>query len=183
MTPNLRLAAKEGRRLLAEMDAVVAYLFDNAEEYAPAVASPPPGDAARGQTLVESVGCLGCHVVGDTVRDTTSLARTFGQPLQAVGSKAGYAWLFDWVRAPSRYSPDTLMPSLRLTDTEAADVASYLQTLTAEPAGSAEAAVRGDEQYREIIRRRSPSGCCCCRSAARSCRRFPGRPVRSRTTR
>jgi cbb3-type cytochrome oxidase cytochrome c subunit len=43
----------------AEIDAVVTYLFANSEEFQPAVASPPMGDAASGKAIVESIGCLG----------------------------------------------------------------------------------------------------------------------------
>lgn len=113
----------------AEIDAAVAYLFANAEEYRPAIASPPRGDAAAGKTLVESIGCLGCHVVDEKDRSAAGPRRTFGQPLQAIGSKTTYEWIFDWVRDPRHYSPETFMPDLRLTDAQAADVASYLFSL------------------------------------------------------
>ena len=52
--------------------------------------------------------------------------RTFGQPLQNVGNKTTFEWLFDWVRDPKHFSPDTYMPDMRLTDQEVADVATYL---------------------------------------------------------
>jgi mono/diheme cytochrome c family protein len=141
----------------AEIDAVVAYLFANADDYTPAVSSPTRGDATHGRQLVESVGCLGCHVAAGAVRDTTSLRRTFGQPLEGVGSKTTYAWLFDWVREPSRYSPDTRMPNLRLSDSEAADVASYLQTLTSAPLETGATSSVDDEVYRAVLRRYAPS--------------------------
>lgn len=58
----------------------------------------------------------------------------FGPELSGVGTKlkAGRTedqargWLFDWLRNPRHYSSYTLMPSLRLTEAEANDLAAYL---------------------------------------------------------
>jgi mono/diheme cytochrome c family protein len=136
----------------AAIDAVTAYLFEQSGAYTPAVVTPPRGDASRGRALVESVGCLGCHVVGAASRNDVSLRRTFGQPLDGVGSKTGRAWLFDWVRDPARFSPSTRMPNLRLDAPQAADVATYLGTLTgAVPAIPEQAA--DDDLFRRVIAR------------------------------
>jgi cbb3-type cytochrome oxidase cytochrome c subunit len=136
----------------AAIEAVTTYLFASAEPYALAVTTPPHGDPARGKALVESVGCLGCHVVGDAAREEASLRRTFGQPLDAVGGKTSEAWLFDWLRDPTRYSPTTRMPNLRLSAPEAADATAYLLTLTRE-----RTALRpppsDDDSYRAVLRR------------------------------
>ena len=113
-----------------EIDAVVSYLFANAEEHEPAIGFPGRGNAENGRRIFESVGCLGCHVAGDETREGAGPRRTFGQPLQAIGSKTDYVWLFDWIRNPRHYSPETYMPDLRLNDFEVADVATYLAGLT-----------------------------------------------------
>ena len=113
----------------AEINATVAYLFANSDEFAPVAASAPQGSVASGKAIVESVGCLGCHVVEEKDRSAAGPRRTFGQPLQAIGSKTSAAWIYDWVRDPKHYSPETFMPDLRLTDGEAADVAAYLFSL------------------------------------------------------
>lgn len=138
----------------AAIDAVVGYLFANSEPYTPVAANAAAGRPERGKLMAESVGCLGCHVVGDSSRDQASLRRTFGQPLEGIGSKTSRAWLIDWVREPARYSPGTRMPNLRLSSEEAADVAAYLATLTtnvpAPPGVDAD-----DERYRAVIRRYS----------------------------
>jgi mono/diheme cytochrome c family protein len=112
-----------------EIASVVTYLFDKSEEYTPAVASPPQGDAEAGKKVVESVGCLGCHVTEEKDRSAAGPRRTFGQPLQSVGSKTTYSWIYNWVRDPKHFSPETYMPNLRLTDREAADVATYVFSL------------------------------------------------------
>ena len=113
-----------------EIDAAVAYLFANSEEHDFAVLFPPRGNAERGQELVESVGCLACHITEDQDRLAAGTRRTFGQPLQNIGNKTSYEWLFDWVRDPTHFSSETYMPDLRLTNREAADIATYLSTLT-----------------------------------------------------
>ena len=122
-------SAEDGPRNEAEIKATVAYLFANSEEFTPLASSAPQGSAEAGKTVVESVGCLGCHVVEDKDRSAVGPRRTFGQPLQAIGSKTSPAWIYDWVRDPKHYSPETYMPDLRLTDREAADVTAYLVSL------------------------------------------------------
>ena len=122
-------APEDAPRNEVEIDAVVAYLFANAEDQEFAVALPRRGDATRGQEIVESVGCLACHINGSEGRLEAGPRRTFGQPLQNIGRKTTYEWLFDWVRDPKHYSPETYMPNMRLTDREVADVAAYLSGL------------------------------------------------------
>ena len=112
-----------------EINATVAYLFANDTELRPETANPPRGDAKRGEQVVKTVGCLGCHVVDEKTRAEAGPHRTFGQPLQNIGNKTSYEWLFDWVRDPKHYNPATYMPDLRLTDAQVADVATYLTTL------------------------------------------------------
>src|SRR5205807_10118722 len=73
--------------------------------------------------------CQGCHVVGEGSREAAGPRRTFGQPLENIGNKTTYEWVFNWVRDPKHFNPDTYMPNLRLTDAQAADVATYLMTL------------------------------------------------------
>jgi mono/diheme cytochrome c family protein len=133
------------------LDAIVSYLFSTSADYTPLPAR-AGGDAARGRSVVESVGCLGCHVTGDTARDTAGVRRTYGQPLQGIAGKVDVAWLADWVRDPARFSPGTRMPNLRLTDPEAADVAEYLKTLGSPELPAARPAVE-DEAYRGVLRR------------------------------
>jgi mono/diheme cytochrome c family protein len=113
----------------AEISAIVAYLFANTEKYEAAVKNPSHGDAKRGEEIVKSIGCQGCHVVGEGKRDEIGPRRTFGQPLENIGNKTTYEWIYNWVRDPKHYSPATYMPNLRLTDPQVADVATYLSGL------------------------------------------------------
>jgi cytochrome c2 len=112
-----------------EINAVADYLFANTEPYEPAAKNPPRGDAKEGEKIVKAIGCQGCHVVGEGSREAVGPHRTFGQPLENIGNKTTYEWVYNWVRDPKHYNPATYMPNLRLTDAQAADVASYLVTL------------------------------------------------------
>ena len=113
----------------AEIGAIVSYLFANSEKHDFAVKNPPHGDAANGEKIVKDIGCQGCHVVGEGKRDEIGPRRTFGQPLENIGNKTTYEWIYNWVRDPKHYSPETYMPNLRLTDSQVADVATYLSGL------------------------------------------------------
>jgi len=113
----------------AEINAIAAYLFANSEKHEFAVKNPPHGDAKSGEKIVKEIGCQGCHVVGEGKRDEIGPRRTFGQPLENIGNKTTYEWIYNWVRDPKHYSPDTYMPNLRLTDAQVADVATYLSGL------------------------------------------------------
>ncbi len=123
--------AENLERQKAEIRASVAYIWDRSEtpEYAPA----PPGDAARGELLFETVGCTGCHLrEADSTRDDyfPQFNRLHGPNLIRLGSKVSSGWLYAWLKNPEQHNPSTLMPSLRLTDREAADLAVYLLSST-----------------------------------------------------
>ena len=133
----------------AEIDAAVAYLFANSDDHRFTVTRPPRGSEERGQRVIESVGCLACHIIEDETRTEAGPRRTFGQPLQNIGSKTTFEWLFDWVRDPSHYSPDTFMPDLRLTEQEAADVAAYLVSLAG--AGGEESKAAYDQAFLDEV--------------------------------
>lgn len=139
-----------------EADAIVAYLFDASTILE--LETAPTGDAGRGQDLVETVGCLGCHMIGEyEVTEESAAANTrftgyrhAGPNLAGVGSKVGADWLYTWVRDPSHYWPDTNMPDLRLSDREAADVAAYLAGLT-DPDWEAPSVPEVDPEVRDEV--------------------------------
>jgi cytochrome c2 len=114
-----------------EAEAITAYLVHIADEYRPVRTYPGGGNPVRGKTLVESVGCMGCHVVGDDdrLRSGRGIHYDVAPELSRVGSKVTADWLYDWIQDPKRYRPETRMPDLRLTDTEARDIVAYLMTL------------------------------------------------------
>jgi mono/diheme cytochrome c family protein len=143
-------APEDAVRNEVEISAAVAYLFANSEPYQFPVPAPPRGDAKQGEQIVRSIGCLGCHVIEEKDRTAAGPRRTFGQPLQSIGSKTTYVWLYNWVRDPKHYSPDTYMPNLRLTDAQVADVATYLATLTG-PGGDAARATPTQQQADAVL--------------------------------
>jgi cytochrome c2 len=122
----------------AEIHAIVTYLFSKSSHRVwPAG---PAGDAAHGKQLVESIGCMACHIAQDTVkddqgvvrvarRDDFPLERHFGFNLTGVGSKTNANWIYNWVKNPKAYDAQAPMPSLRLSDQEAADITAHLLTL------------------------------------------------------
>jgi cytochrome c2 len=124
----------------AELHAIVSYLFakSTARQWPAPTAA---GDAARGKELVDTIGCMGCHIAQDTVKDEKSgavrvarrddfpMERHFGFNLTGVGTKTNANWVFNWVKNPKAYDPLAPMPSLRLSDQEAADITAYLMSL------------------------------------------------------
>ena len=116
-------------RNTAGIQAITTYLFDKSEKI-DYPAPPVRGDVVRGEKLVAKTGCRACHVVGegdDKGQDYD--LRNFGPSLNDVGSKLESGWLYAWLKDPTAYFPDTLMPDLRLTDQEASDITAYLLTL------------------------------------------------------
>src|SRR4029079_1227606 len=104
--------------------------------------SPPAGgSAARGQQILANVGCMGCHVASEQIKDEKTgqirlarrddfpLERNYGFNLAGVGTKTHAAWIYNWIKDPKAYYAEAPMPSLRLTDQEASDITAFLLTL------------------------------------------------------
>lgn len=112
-----------------QAEAVTAYLWD-ASSKSPfgLTGGAAGGDARRGKAVFESVGCQACHALGPQtkVRAMRGTSYDIAPELTRVGSKVGAGWIYDWVKNPRHYNPTTRMPSLRLTDQEAKDVAVFL---------------------------------------------------------
>ncbi len=126
-------------RTQTEVWGLVAFLRDTAEPFSPTLWKQEP-DAANGKRLFgeKTIGCVGCHATKDFPNPLEGgKPNDFAPDLSSVGSKAGYAWLMDWILKPSHYWDGTKMPELRLTVPEAADIAAYLAGLR-DPAWEAE---------------------------------------------
>jgi cytochrome c len=103
------------------------------EDHVPAQSRVPGGDAARGQALIASYGCTGCHAVPGI---TPSIG-TVGPPLAGFAQRGHIAgrlpnrptMLTAWLRDPPAIDPATAMPNLGLSEAETLDVAAYLYTL------------------------------------------------------
>jgi cytochrome c1 len=103
------------------------------EDEAPAPFPVIGGDAERGQALIASYGCAGCHAIPGI----TPSVGTVGPPLAGFARRAYIAgrllnrptMLSAWLRDPPAIDPATAMPNLGLSEAEALDVAAYLYTL------------------------------------------------------
>ena len=111
-----------------EVAAIVEYVFEHSTDDAD-YAAPPRGNAERGETLVNEIGCLGCHLTDETGYDQASIYRRRGPALVGTGTKLDAGFVYEWVRNPRHYWEETYMPDLRLTDQEAADITAWLMGL------------------------------------------------------
>lgn len=124
--PNFRFSDDEAA-------AITAFLWSIGKEgtFHAAKGAGSGGDASRGKELVGTIGCKGCHVVGDDVRmrQARGFSYDMAPELTRAGSKLDPDWAFAWIKNPRSYRATARMPNLRLTDAEARDVVAYLMTL------------------------------------------------------
>ena len=102
----------------------------SAQENIPPLA---PGSPAHGAELIAEKGCGACHMIPGI----TGASGLVGPPLTLMGRRIFVAGLLRntpqnlaaWVLEPQRYVPGNAMPSTGLTESEALDVAAYLETI------------------------------------------------------
>lgn len=113
---------------MAEVNAMAEYIWDKSKPYEPNEKY-RGGNADKGKELISSVGCMGCHGV-DGLEENSNKVKAYAGPwLSGIGSKVSPDWLVSWLKKPWHYQEDTIMPSMRLSDQEANDIAAYLLTL------------------------------------------------------
>jgi mono/diheme cytochrome c family protein/predicted nucleic acid-binding Zn-ribbon protein len=89
-----------------------------------------PSLVAQGKQLTETIGCKGCHGFAQGEFSTVlGQSKDVVPNLQNVAAKVGSQWIYHWIKNPKDYSPETRMPSLRLSDQEAFAITAYLSTL------------------------------------------------------
>ncbi len=110
-----------------EVAAIVEYIFEHAVDE-PAYPAPPSGNPGRGETLFAETGCTGCHLTDETGFAEASVYRRRGPALVGTGTKLDAGFVYAWIRDPKSHWSETFMPSLRLTDREAADITAWLMT-------------------------------------------------------
>lgn len=113
---------------MAEVNAMAEYIYRTSRSYKP-LQKYTGGNAGAGKELIETIGCVGCHMVEGIDDKWNNLNQKKGTYLTGLGSKVDPDWLVSWLKKPSHYQEDTIMPSFRLTDKEANDIASYLLSL------------------------------------------------------
>lgn len=167
----------------AEVKALVAYLWNNSEETYPAKDADSRaeswftgGNATAGEKLFDTVGCKACHVASSDFTNArpegyykydNPIYKEFDSApnLYTVGSKVNAKWLYHWLKNPSGYSHETAMPSLRLSDTEARDLTTWLMTLKGQEFPAVEGladALQNEEMIRKgewIVRNYGCFGC------------------------
>jgi cytochrome c2 len=118
------------KRNAAEINAITEFLWANSKPKE-LPAGKTNGNPDMGKQIVETVGCFGCHAIGQIkeVANLSQIRRRHGYNLENQGSKVTQSWIYNWVKDPTQVWPETKMPSLRLTDEEAANVAAYLSSL------------------------------------------------------
>ena len=116
--------------------AMRALLFAMFGSAALAQESVPPlavGSPEHGAELIAEKGCGACH----TIPGITGANGLVGPPLTLMGRRIFVAGLLRntpqnlaaWVLEPQRYVPGNAMPATGLTESEALDVAAYLETI------------------------------------------------------
>ena len=95
------------------------------------------GDEVRGEELITARGCLGCHTISTSEFD--DVGSSFASNLDRVGEKANFNYLVSWIMNPRHHNPKTVMPSLRLSEEDARDIATFLTSKVSEDAEYPEA--------------------------------------------
>ena len=119
------------KRNETEIAAIVEYLFPNGDKK-PTNQKKYIGNKENGEKLFGVVGCKGCHIIENnpnniaTTANQENLFRQHGPNLIGLGSKTSAKWIYEWLKEPSDYWHETVMPSLRLSDQEAKDLTAYL---------------------------------------------------------
>ncbi len=135
MTPCRRIRSTIEKHLLP-MLLLLTMLLVNA--CATNVSTPPlfevqDGDPERGLQVFEEYGCHTCHAIPGVQRADSYV----GPPLDRYAQRAfvgGVAPnipsnLIRWIQSPQALNPDSAMPSLGVTESDARDMAAYLYTL------------------------------------------------------
>jgi len=142
-----------------EIFAITEYLYPNGDKTNFNNSSEFIGDAENGEKLFNSVGCKGCHVIDNNITelgevsldydlytsnygyevdtsgtgyekmDRYTLLKYQGPNLIGMGSKTDAEWIYNWIKNPEEYWPDTKMPNLRLSHEESKDITAYLISL------------------------------------------------------
>lgn len=124
----------------AEVHAITAYLYAKSTKPEGFVEVKQAGDPEQGKNLFMQKGCMSCHAHKEfpesafpaVVKDY--VAADYGPNLSEVSAKfpdkkSGEAWLANWIHAPEKYHPKTLMPNLQISLEDSAHIASWLLSI------------------------------------------------------
>ena len=115
----------------------------------------------KGKMLFEDLGCHGCH---ETTGFGEDKKRIIGPSLRNIRNKVKAEWITDWIKAPKKFRPTTLMPDFKLSDEESRAIAAYLwqhadekKTTDEIPTFNEEQLSQGDFLFEQV-------GCMACHS-------------------
>ncbi len=116
------------KKNIAEVNALAEFIWSKSEDYKPFMKY-SGGDVKNGKKLIGEMGCMGCHGVEGFSEQSAKIDAYAGPYLTGIGSKVNADWLISWLKKPSHYQKDTIMPSFRLSNKEANDLTAYLMSL------------------------------------------------------
>jgi len=167
----------------AEIYAMAQYFYPDGDKKTNDNSNKYIGDTENGEKLFNSVGCRGCHVVeeetttlsnidveyemhlskygyepdtsgtGYEKMDRYTLLKYQGPNLIGLGSKTDAKWIYNWIKNPEDYWPDTKMPNLRLSDEESRDITAYLLSFANKDFESINPVKRDEDELKNIARR------------------------------
>ena len=118
--PALRIT-REQAGLLA--DAIENFYVDRAIAEDPFAGRPPgDADASEGSKLYVTLGCRGCHILGNS-------GGYVGPPLTDTPKRLRPGWIYFWMKGPQRWRADVRCPNYGLSDTDALRITAYLEGL------------------------------------------------------
>lgn len=116
------------KKNISEVVAMSEFIWSKSKSYTPFMQY-RGGNKETGKELIKQVGCMGCHGVEGFEEVSDKIGAYAGPYLTGTGSKVDADWLVSWLKKPSHYQEDSIMPSFRLSDKEANDIAAYLMSL------------------------------------------------------
>ena len=138
--PNLLASMPRFDMPAEDAQAIAAFLVPSAEAPSPAL-----GDAERGRALLSSKGCMSCHrmtgvpsipalpTAEPLAADVLARGQKMAPDLRWARDRMRPAALVQWIVDPKAVKADASMPSLGVTEAEAADIAAYLGQAELEP--------------------------------------------------
>ncbi len=124
----------------AEIHAITAYLYSKSSKPEGFQEIKTAGNAEAGKNLFMQKGCVACHAHKEFPSEKFPkpvqqyVAADYGPNLSNVSAKfpdpkMGEGWLANWIHAPEKYHPNTLMPNLQLSLEDSTNIAAWLLTV------------------------------------------------------
>ncbi len=100
-------------------DALAAYLMTFRDPQLEAEPESPEGDVTEGGNLLRRARCISCHPFHGR-------GGFLGPDLGRIGNKTNRKFVFDKIKNPKRFEPNSTMPQFNFTDQEIANIVDYL---------------------------------------------------------